>query len=87
MVVRTTPSELNSTSNLGVQGVITTTTYVNPCSARSALAAELKSHQLLTSWPPKRFTPKYFGNESRPLRYYHPPSLCAMMPSISLEYL
>src|SRR6195952_4678092 len=32
----------------------------------------------LTTWPPKRFTPKYWALESRPLRELDAPFLCAM---------
>src|SRR4051794_40313975 len=32
----------------------------------------------LTTWPPKRFTPRNWGLESRPLRELDAPFLCAM---------
>src|SRR6185436_5304823 len=32
----------------------------------------------LTTWPPKRFTPRYCAFESRPLRVEDAPFLCAM---------
>src|SRR4051794_4585361 len=32
----------------------------------------------LTSWPPKRLTPRYWGFESRPLRELDAPFLCAI---------
>src|SRR5690606_41532710 len=34
-----------------------------------------------TAWPPKIFTPRYFGLESRPLREEPTPFLCAMAAS------
>src|SRR5690606_12487632 len=34
-----------------------------------------------TAWPPKIFTPRYFGLESRPLREEPTPFLCAMTDS------
>src|SRR3954469_18165525 len=34
----------------------------------------------LTTWPPKRLTPRYCGLESRPLRLDDAPFLCAMRP-------
>src|ERR1700752_5370410 len=39
----------------------------------------------VTFCPPKRFTPRYWGFESRPLRFEPPPFLCSIARPLDLD--